>query len=216
MIYNPDTHHRHSIRLKDYDYSQAGAYFITICAQNRECLFGEIANGKMWLNNAGQMVEKWYYELANKYPDIQCQEHIVMPNHFHCIIHNVGADLRVCPNNARQSHNTVHIHNAGQLHNIMGQSHRIAPTDIQKSDEHTMGEQIGSPLRNVVQWFKTMTTNEYIRHVKQNGWRPFKGKLWQRNYYEHIIRNEKELNEVREYILTNPLKWDLDDENPSR
>jgi hypothetical protein len=70
MIYNSDTHHRHSIRLKDYDYSQAGAYFITICAQNRECLFGEIANGKMWLNNAGQMVEKWYHELTNKYPDI--------------------------------------------------------------------------------------------------------------------------------------------------
>jgi REP element-mobilizing transposase RayT len=69
----------------------------------------------------------------------------------------------------------------------MGQSHRIAPTDTQKSGEH-----IGSPLRNVVQWFKTMTTNEYIRHVKQNGWRPFNGKLWQRNYYEHIIRNEKE------------------------
>lgn len=98
--YNPNIHHRKSIRLKGYDYSQAGLFFITICVQDRKCLFGEIVNGAMILNDAGQMVEKWYRELENKYPDKKCHEMVVMPNHFHCIIENVvtvGADLRVCP-----------------------------------------------------------------------------------------------------------------------
>ncbi|MGB9853103.1 MAG: transposase, partial [Candidatus Kapaibacteriota bacterium] len=69
----------------------------------------------------------------------------------------------------------------------------------------------GSPLHKIVQWFKTMTTNEYIRNVKNNGWEPFDKKLWQRNYYEHIIRNEKELNKIREYIINNPLNWTSDE-----
>ena len=95
--YNPNIHKRKSIRLKGYDYSQAGLYFITICCQNRDCLFGKIENGEMKWNDAGKMIEKWYYELMNKFPDIKCDEMIVMPNHFHCIVEIVGADLRVCP-----------------------------------------------------------------------------------------------------------------------
>lgn len=78
-----------------------------------------------------------------------------------------------------------------------GQSHRVAPT-----------------LGDIVNWFKTMTTNQYIRGIKQNGWPAFVGKLWQRNYYEHIIRNEKELNHIRQYIAENPLNWRTDEENP--
>jgi len=76
------------------------------------------------------------------------------------------------------------------------------------------GEHAGSPLQKIVQWFKTMTTNEYIREVKRNGWQPFNGKLWQRNYYEHVIRNDEDLRHIREYITQNPLKWELDEENP--
>ena len=72
---------------------------------------------------------------------------------------------------------------------------------------------MGTTLRRVMQWFKTMTTNEYIRGIKQNGWQPFTGKLWQRNYWEHIIRDENDLNHYREYIINNPLKWELDNEN---
>ena len=197
--YNPKIHHRRSIRLKGYDYSQAGLYFITICVQNRECLFGEIENGEMILNDAGKMIEKWYYELMNKFPDIKCDEMIVMPNHFHCIIENVGmavgADLRVCPDTDTD----------GQfIENENGQTHRSAPT---MGDKPILGEHIGSPLRAVVQWFKTMTTNEYIRGVKNLGWQPFNGKLWQRNYYEHIIRNEKSFCTIAEYIENNPAKW---------
>ncbi|MBW7867896.1 MAG: hypothetical protein H3C31_06175, partial [Brumimicrobium sp.] len=102
--YNPKIHHRRSIRLKNYDYSQAGLYFITICCQDRVCRFGDVIDGKMILNDAGRMIEKWYYELENKYNDIRCHEMVVMPNHFHCIVENVGfvvvgADLRVCPYN---------------------------------------------------------------------------------------------------------------------
>ena len=73
------------------------------------------------------------------------------------------------------------------------------------------GEHIGSPLHKIVQWFKTMTTNDYINHVKNNNWKPFNKKLWQRNYYEHIIRNEIELNKIRQYIINNPLNWEKDD-----
>ena len=80
---------------------------------------------------------------------------------------------------------------------------------IEKNGEYTLG----SSIPTIVQWFKTMTTNEYIRQVKQNDWKPFNGKLWQRNYYEHIIRNEIELNQIREYIMNNPLKWEYDQEN---
>ena len=78
-------------------------------------------------------------------------------------------------------------------------------------DKHiTAGEHIGSPLRAVVQWFKTMTTNEYIRGVKQQGWPAFPGKLWQRNYWEHVIRNEADMNRIRDYICINPARWELD------
>ena len=82
--YDPDIHHRRSIRLKGYDYSQVGAYFVTICAQNRECLFGEILDGEMALNDPGRMVEKWYRELENKFPDIVCDQCAIMPNHALC------------------------------------------------------------------------------------------------------------------------------------
>jgi putative transposase len=177
--YDPDIHHRHSTRLKGYDYSQAGAYFVTLCMQNHECLFGSISDGKMILNDAGKMVEKWYHELTNKFSDIQCNEYMVMPNHFHCIIIIVGADL--C----------------------------VRPDSLDKKSEHK-----GSPLQRIVQWFKTMTTNEYLRNIKQNGWEPFICKLWQRNYYEHIIRDEDSLHEISKYIINNPMNWETDKENP--
>ena len=88
--YNPDIHHRRSIRLPGYDYASEGLYFVTMCVQNRECLFGEIKNNEMVLNDAGHMVEKWYHKTQEKFPDIVCHEMAIMPNHFHCIWENVG------------------------------------------------------------------------------------------------------------------------------
>jgi REP element-mobilizing transposase RayT len=182
MTYDPNKHHRRSIRLKGYDYSQAGLYFVTICTGNRLCLFGEIVDDEMIMNDAGQMIGKWYRELENKFPDIKCHEMIVMPNHTHFIVENnaiadVGADLCVCPSSNQPPH---------------------------------LGEHIGSPLHRVVQWFKTMTTNKYIRGVKQFDWPRFDKKLWQRNYYEHIVRDEKSFLKIAEYIQNNPLKWHED------
>jgi REP element-mobilizing transposase RayT len=81
-------------------------------------------------------------------------------------------------------------------------------------NEHVLGEHIGSPLQRVMQWFKTMSTNEYIRNVKTNNWPRFDGKLWQRNYWEHIIRDEKSYSAISEYIINNPLKWNNDSINP--
>ena len=97
MIFDPAIHHRRSIRLRGYDYSQAGAYFVTICTQDRTCLFGEPLDGEMRLNEAGKMIERWSIELENKFPDIQCDAFVCMPNHVHFIVVTVGADLRVCP-----------------------------------------------------------------------------------------------------------------------
>lgn len=157
---------------------------MTICTQNRECLFGDVgdvADGIMVLNNAGLMIEKWLHELPNKFKGIVLGEYIIMPNHVNYIIENtgpVGADLCVCPRNPDK------------------------------------GEHAGSPLQKTVQWFKTMTTNEYIRNVKRNGWQMFNDKLCQRNYYEHVIRNEADLAEVREYILNNLTRWNEDENNP--
>jgi len=88
--YNPNIHHRKSIRLKGYDYSQAGLYFVTICTQNRECLFGNITDAKMILNDAGKMVEKCWYEIPNHFPNTRLHPMVVMPNHFHGIIELVG------------------------------------------------------------------------------------------------------------------------------
>ena len=86
-----------------------------------------------------------------------------------------------------------------------------------KSDKNNpiVGEHIGSPLHVVMQWFKTMTTNDYIRNVKNNNWQRFDGKLWQRNYWEHIIRNEKSHQNISEYIINNPAKWIADKLNPN-
>ncbi|KFI20472.1 hypothetical protein IB75_02855, partial [Nitrosococcus oceani C-27] len=98
MTYNPEIHHRRSIRLQGYDYDQAGAYFVTVCTQNRACLFGNIVAGEMQLNDAGLTILRWYAELPNKFPAIACDEFICMPNHVHFIVVNaVGADLCVRP-----------------------------------------------------------------------------------------------------------------------
>ena len=103
MKFDPEIHHRSTMRLKGYDYSMTGAYFVTICTHNRECLFGKITDGKIVLNDAGIMIKKWFLELPNKFNDIVLEEYIIMPNHIHCVIQNtgqiVGADLCVCPDN---------------------------------------------------------------------------------------------------------------------
>jgi putative transposase len=175
--YDPKIHHRRSIRLKEYDYSQAGAYFITICVKDKSCLFGNILDDKMILNDAGAMVDKWWQKIPEKFPDIELDEYQIMPNHFHAIVVNTG-----------------NLASTGTVNNLPG-------------EENTLGEHTGSPLFSVVRWFKTMSTNEYIRNVKSNNWPTFNGKLFQRNYWEHIIRGEQSYNNIADYIRNNPAKW---------
>ena len=222
MQYNPMIHHRRSIRLKGYDYSQAGLYYVTICVKNKDCLFGEIKGKEMILNDAGQMVKKWCGELSNKFSDIMLDTYIIMPNHFHVIIINnggignpVGADLRVCPVNKHGEYNNIYgeyYHKHGEHDNKHGEYyHKHGEHDIEWDEYyHKQGEHAGSPLRVVVQWFKTMTTNEYIRGVKTLGWQPFDKKLWQRGYYEHIIRSERSYQRIFDYIKNNPANWGKD------
>ncbi|MBD3379532.1 MAG: hypothetical protein GF408_03610 [Candidatus Omnitrophica bacterium] len=193
---------RRSIRLKNYDYTQQGAYYMTICAGDRKCVFGDVRDGEMVLNDAGMMVDKWWRELTSKYSMIKIDEYKIMPNHIHGIMmivgndgnNDVGADLCVRPDNGEniKHHDVV----KGRTRDIKGQTRRSAPTP-------TIG--------TVIQWFKTMSTNEYIKNIKSKNWPAFNARLWQRNFYEHIIRDESDLNRIREYIINNPANWERDE-----
>ncbi|OKH40460.1 hypothetical protein NIES2119_02235 [[Phormidium ambiguum] IAM M-71] len=255
MKYDPNKHHRRSIRLQGYDYSQSGLYFVTICMQNRACLLGEIQMGQIKLNSAGEMIYRWWNALPDKFPSVVIDAFVVMPNHFHGIIvitnNPVGADQCVCPNppvcpnddnsdrtRVPGAHTDQGAHAGAPLPKStdrdgdVGADQCVCPPCVcpnppvcpndDNSDRtrihgtHTdQGAHTGAPLPTMVQWFKTMTTNEYIRGVKNLGWEPFNKRLWQRNYYEHIIRNEESLQHIREYVHTNPLKWEEDQLHPN-
>jgi len=189
MKYNPDIHHRRSIRLKDYDYSQAGMYFVTICTQGRHCLLGDIEDGTVKLTAAGEMVRTVWEEIQFHYPGVELDEFVIMPNHFHGIVIIVGAGPRACPDAEPQP---------GQ------------PQPGQPRIGHPRGGAPTLSLPDVVHRFKTMTTKKYVDGVKLHGWQRFDAKLWQRNYWEHIIRNEQELIRIRHYIENNPIQWESD------
>ena len=177
-IYNPDIHDRRSIRLQGYDYRQEGAYFVTICVQNRSCLFGEIINDTMQLNEAGSMLARQWQMLPQRFANVRLDVFVVMPNHIHGII----------------------VLTDGIMEPPSEATTRVTPASL--------GDVVGA--------YKSLTTVEYVRGVKASRWTPFDGKLWQRNYYEHIIRNESALHDIRHYIIHNPAKWAEDTENPER
>jgi putative transposase len=205
---------RRSIRLSGYDYSQAGAYFVTICTKDRECLFGDIVNRKMVLNNAGRMAETVWNELPKFYPCVSTDGFQIMPNHIHGIIvivrsdavPSAGAGPCACPADA-PSRGNVQSWGDGQPQE-KGQPRGVAPTAVKSEVERALS------LPDIVHRFKTMTTRRYVDGVKERGWPRFPGKLWQRNYYEHIIRDENDMARIREYINNNPGQWDTDRENP--
>lgn len=218
MKYNPDIHHRRSIRLKEYDYSGNGAYFVTICTQNRDCLFGEISGEDMEMNAAGRLVAEWWAKLPDKFNGVSLDEFRIMPNHFHGIVVLVGAPPCGCPDDVDLVGADPCVCpplTAGEGESMEGahiEGAHIEGAHIEGA--HIKGAHMGAPLHRMVQWFKTMTTNAYIRGVKDHNWPPFPGRLWQRNYYERIIRDEDELTAIREYIINNPARWAEDKENP--
>ena len=181
MKYNPEIHHRRSIRLQGYDYSLLGAYFVTICTQNRVCLFGEIADGKIVLNNAGKIAQQCWLEIPNHFPNVSLDQYVIMPNHVHGIIIINGNDDKTNMNN-------VGVQNFEPLQIKQNQFRKIIPRSI---GTIIRGYKIG-----VTKWFHQNTN---INNV------------WQRNYYEHILRNEESLNQIRQYIINNPINWQSDE-----
>jgi len=174
-------HHRKTIRLKGYDYSQSGFYYVTVCTQNRECLLGEIIDRKMVLNEIGEIVDDILNSLPNRYKQIKLDIYQIMPNHIHTIIQIVGAH-----------------HDAPLHHDAPVYKRAIHESPLRKR----------SLLSQIIGYFK-MNSAKLIHQINPNI------PVWQRNYYEHIIRNENELNAIRQYIIDNLKNWEKDENNPN-
>lgn len=180
--YDPQQHHRRSIRLPGYDYTQVGAYFVTVVTYGRECLFGDIVDGEMRVNDSGILVENEWRRLGHRFGWVIPDEITVMPNHVHCIL--FIAD-----------HDTV---GAGQDDSFRSGESSLAPP-LQNSP--------GS-LGAIIRAYKAITAR-LINGLRRTPGTP----VWQRNYYEHIIRDENEMDAIRRYIQDNPAQWKLDTEN---
>ena len=191
MKYNPDIHNRRSIRLKGYDYSQNGFYYITICIKNRDHSFCTINNGEILISQCGEIADSIWKTIPLQFNYITLHEYIIMPNHIHGIIeivHNpVGARF-IAPDNETAPNHQGAI-NQGAINRT--------PTDT-----------INNPMfrdnvARVVRWFKGRTTFECRKNQC--------ALTWQRNYYEHIIRDEQSYHRIADYIVNNPASWDKDD-----
>lgn len=192
--FDPQKRHRRSIRLPNYDYSQPGAYYVTIITWHRECIFGEVVDGEMMLNNAGEIVYWEWLELPKRLRFIELGAFVVMPNHLHGILifhANVGATRK-------------------GLTNTLSGDVSLPPVNIEGID--------GSPLPRgpkpaslgaILAQFKSRATKRLWKIPSSKG-----TPIWQRNYYEHIIRDENDLQNKTDYIEANPMLWDEDDENP--
>ena len=204
VAYDPKIHHRRSIRLKGYDYARPGWYFVTVCVQDTQHLLGEVVDGEMNLNEAGQIVRRAWRNLPSRFPSVLLDEHVVMPNHFHGIIHIVGAGLappkqsKVGAGPAPPKQSNVGAGLAPPREGDAG----IAPTaKVTASRAPT--------LVDTVRVFKSTAARAVNVLLQRQGRR-----LWQRDYFEHIIRSDRELEIIREYIRTNPQRWATDPENP--
>ncbi|MBW4053973.1 MAG: transposase [Proteobacteria bacterium] len=165
MTFNPDIHHRRSIRLKEYNYAEGGAYFVTICAFQRECLFGDVVDGEMQLNEIGMIAQDAWDDLPKHYSHVELDQFVIMPNHVHGIV-------------------------------VLNAAVEISP------------KRHGFP--EIVRAFKSFSAKR-VNQLRVNPGCP----MWQRNYFERVIRNEDDLSKAREYIVNNPMKWELDKENPA-
>jgi len=216
-------YNRRSLRLSHYDYSRAGYYFITITAQNREHLFGEIVDGKMVLNVAGRMVERLWYEIANDFKNVRLHEFVIMPNHIHGIIeityqNPVGAESISAHTNPNYkiNQNPVGADTGSAPTQYKYNNHVFKPKraemDSQRAEMDSQRAEIDSAptLSKIVQSFKRHTTLQYIQMVKNGKLPPFNKRIWQRNFYEHVIRDANDYARIAEYIVNNPLSWELD------
>ncbi|MDB9537993.1 transposase [Dolichospermum planctonicum CS-1226] len=197
MTYNPDIHKRQSIRLKGYDYSQSGLYFITICCYQRECLFGNIINSQIILNNFGQFIKEEWLKSAEIRKEIEFDDFVIMPNHFHgIVIINQEINSDFMKNDVDFQDNNV----GANCRSPLGQIQLSRPKISMKPKS----------ISSLIAGFKSATTKKIniIRNTPQNP-------VWQRNYYDHIIRNDESLARIREYVQNNPLSWENDQLHPN-
>jgi len=198
MKYNPEIHHRRSIRLKGYDYTQPGAYFVTIVTHKRDEIFGEITNGRMKYSTLGEIVYQEWFRSAKIRKEIRLfeDEIVIMPNHIHGIVRimeTAGAD-GVRPNNG--------IRPESKKAPTQQDAHR--EQDTRRASLQRVPRSLGS----FVAGFKAWVTSRAEHELHMTG-------IWQRNYHEHIIRNETDFNNIWNYIDTNPLHWQDDQLHPS-
>ena len=174
-------HKRKKIRLPDYDYSRPGAYFITVCTKNDECLFGEIVRDEVRLNQYGQIVSDEWIRTAQIHTFVELDAYIVMPDHFHgiIIIKDTGTGR-------------------GSQANAFEWCRGRAPT------AERFGRPVAGSLPTIIRSFKSAVTRR-INTLRGTPGNP----VWQRGYYEHVIRYNEKINLVREYILNNPLRWSM-------
>jgi len=182
---------RKNLRLENYDYSLTGAYFLTICTEHMKCLFGDIANGAMELNELGSAVERAWLSIPEHFPRAELDEYVVMPNHLHGIVSLMPETGAVIPKEFFSSPRWTDS----------------SPDSKRKSFKR--GPKPGS-IPAIVGAFKA-TASRRINELRGTPNRP----VWQRNYYEHIIRSERSLLRIREYVANNPLRWTLDRLNPT-
>lgn len=216
-MYDSGSRHRRSIRLRGYDYTQAGAYFVTICTFNRLCLFGEIVGGVMEPSALGQVVEAEWLQTARVRPNVALDAFVVMPNHVHGIVlieEGIGpATQQVAPTRGDGVGEpaTQRVAPTGRV--VQGD----APPEMGRRDDwrRSMAGQggrtlISGSLGAIVGQFKAAVTKRY---TAQYG--ALDTLIWQRNYYDRVIRSEHELSQIREYIANNPARWEEDADNLS-
>jgi len=181
--YDPSQHHRRSIRLKGYDYHNAGAYFVTICTKNRVCVLDDAIV-------AGIINDVWL-ALPSWFPTVELDAFVIMPNHVHFVLWIVTAPL-------------LRIHNVPIADGSESRPY-IIPKSTKTNSKPTLGDIVGA--------FKSLVFTVYLDWINLND-PARRAKFWQQNYYEHIVRNDRELNAIRQYIIDNPLHWKLDRDNP--
>ncbi len=222
----PQPRGRRSIRLPGFDYSRSGAYFVTMVAEHRFCAFGAIADGEMRMNVIGEMVQSVWDEIPAHYPGVDVETAVVMPNHFHGIIVLldddvvVGAGAPACPIDGNGQPRGVAPTGAARTAGApacpvdartrVGTDGNGQPRGVAPTDPPTGAAPKRLSLPDVVHRFKSLTTARYRAGVKQYAWPDFPGHFWERNYYEHVIREAADLKRIRDYIANNPAQWDRD------
>jgi REP element-mobilizing transposase RayT len=199
------THPRKPLRLSYYNYSANGAYFVTICTKNREHYFGEIKNDKMHLSGFGHLAKKYWEEIPNHFEDARLDIFVIMPNHIHGIVFLEneidGGDVGAIINRQK---NQIRADDIGQN---TKEKKKLSQSNVGDADLRPLPNRTKELLPLIIHQFKSSVTRQGKRFFPHL---PFG---WQRSYHDRVIRNETELEEIREYIINNPLKWAIDEEN---